>query len=273
MKKKNKFSFCISLAYSYLCRQNEKAFVMRKVFLFVCFVLLTSISSCVQQSSKLVVTNIDSTVVRLQGDSMVYGLACDGCTDTLLILLTDTRNDPDTFSVLDATVSHKVFGRPAVGDMMAVVLNGEERGKADLVIDMNRLKNTWCYEVTPVLKRRAGISEEQQDQFARNMPDSLRKKWMQPREFGYQLKSEHTVQVVGMSLLSDDERNSPVTYEKPRRYREWYLYNGKLLLKETLRDSSQQERVLTDTAEFVRLSRDTLVLQLNQQRRQFYRKL
>ena len=29
----------------------------------------------------------DKTVQQLPGDSMVYGLACDGCNDTILVLL------------------------------------------------------------------------------------------------------------------------------------------------------------------------------------------
>ena len=83
--------------------------------------------------------------VTLEGDSTVYGLACDGCTDSLLVYLPFSGGDPDTIDILNARIQRKVFGRPEVGDEVAFVLNASNKKVADLVININRLKGSWCY--------------------------------------------------------------------------------------------------------------------------------
>ena len=52
-----------------------------------------------------------STEQNMPGDSTVYGLACDGCNDTILVFLPRTGGDPDTFNILGASKQHQVFGR------------------------------------------------------------------------------------------------------------------------------------------------------------------
>ena len=35
------------------------------------------------------------------GDSMIYGLACDGCSDSVLVLLPDSGGDPVYYNILE----------------------------------------------------------------------------------------------------------------------------------------------------------------------------
>jgi hypothetical protein len=103
------------------------------------------------------------------------------------------------------------------------------------------------------------------------MPDSLRKKWMVPKEFGFQFKANYECMPIGERI--ENEKNSPFVYEKPKRYREWRLQNGRLLLTAHLRDSTgNNQKTITDTADLVRLSRDTLVLEFSEGERTYYRK-
>ena len=61
------------------------------------------------------------------GDSTIYGLSCDGSTDSVLILLPYSGEDPDTFYIFQARQNHQVFGRPHIGDELAVILNPEDK--------------------------------------------------------------------------------------------------------------------------------------------------
>ena len=60
---------------------------------------------------------------NLPGDSTLYGLVCDGCTDSILILLPFSGGDPDTFDIINAFHDRKIYGRPQTGDELAVILN------------------------------------------------------------------------------------------------------------------------------------------------------
>lgn len=93
--------------------------------------------------------------VRLPGDSTFYGLACDGCTDSVLVVLPADDSDPVSFNIIGAMRDRKVFGRPKIGDMMAVVVNKSDRRKADMVIDVEELKGTWVYLSMPKMRKHA----------------------------------------------------------------------------------------------------------------------
>ena len=75
-------------------------------------ILLASACSTKQESmpAKAEAASEADAELRLEGDSTIYGLACDGCNDTILILLSRIEDDPDTFNILDASRSHHVFG-------------------------------------------------------------------------------------------------------------------------------------------------------------------
>lgn len=217
-------------------------------------------------------TDAVSEVHHAPGDSTLYGLACDGCNDTIVLLLPHTGDDPDTFNVLEASRAHRVFGHPEIGDKLALVLNADNPKVADAVINMEKLKGEWCYMVKPILRERAGMNREIRRHEVNPELDSILNQLLQPREFGFEIKSEHICRPisVGRELLSED---SPVIFPPVKRYREWHIYNGKLLLTTSTRDSQGEKKTAdTDTAEFVMMFRDSLVLRFSDGERGYYRK-
>lgn len=208
------------------------------------------------------------------GDSTIYGLACDGCTDTILVLLRDIRSNPDTLNILNASRRHKVYGRLGIGDKVAVVRSATDSTVADLVIDIESLRGKWCYEVMPTLRRRADMPEQSHEQLLKQMPDSMREALMVPREYGFHIMGERNIRAIGTTFrtMSSDEE-SPVEYPEAKRYRDWYLYNGMLVLSETKTDSLGQQHIThSDTAQLVMLRPDTLVLRFGQEVRGYYNK-
>ena len=221
-------------------------------------------------------TEKNSTVynetVTLEGDSTVYGLACDGCTDSLLVYLPFSGGDPDTIDILNARVQRKVFGRPEVGDEVAFVLNASNKKVADLVINIDRLKGSWCYQVMPKLRRRLGASADSVVQLPPDFPDSLRKKWFQPREYGLELQRDNIVRPIGTQTRGK-EQQGPVEYPEMKRYREWHIYNGHLLLMETRRDTTGARKTIsTDTADIVVMRHVSLLLRFADHEQGYYRK-
>ena len=221
-------------------------------------------------------TEKNSTVynetVTLEGDSTVYGLACDGCTDSLLVYLPFSGGDPDTIDILNARVQRKVFGRPEVGDEVAFVLNASNKKVADLVINIDRLRGSWCYQVMPKLRRRLGASADSVVQLPPDFPDSLRKKWFQPREYGLELQRDNIVRPIGTQTRGK-EQQGPVEYPEMKRYREWHIYNGHLLLMETRRDTTGARKTIsTDTADIVVMRHDSLLLRFADHEQGYYRK-
>lgn len=215
----------------------------------------------------------DGTEQNEPGDSTVYGLACDGCTDTLLVFLPRSGGDPDTFNILDAMKAHHVFGRPMIGDKVAVVLNHDNAKVADMVIDMEQLKGEWCYMVKPKLRQRVGMSQEHQQEMMQHN-DSMLQKLMQPREYGMEIKSDYTARPIGITYGATPDENSPVEYPQTKSYREWRIFNGRLILNETHRDTTGVTTITnSDTAQFVLMRRDTLVLRFsNGEQQGYYRK-
>lgn len=209
----------------------------------------------------------------LPGDTAVYGLACDGCTDSILIYLPYTGGDPDTIDILNARVNHRVFGRPDIGDEVAVLLNDSNKTIAEMVINIERLKGQWCYMVHPHMRRHAGIPADSIVTLPKDFPDSLRKKWFQPREYGMELLSDHAARPIGLQRGNEDHNNGPMEYPKLKRYRQWYVYNGHLLLSEIRRDTLGNQQVIsTDTADIVLLRRDSLLLRFADHEQGYYRK-
>ena len=212
--------------------------------------------------------------VNMPGDSTLYGLACDGCSDTLLVLLPNAGGDPDTLNILEASKAHRVFGRLRIGDKVAVIRNAEDSHVGDIVINMNELKGEWCYQVIPTLRERAGMDKDMLKKAERKPEfDSIIQKLLQPREYGVEIKGEYTARPIGIQRSSDNDKNSPVVLPPLKRYRAWRIFNGKLLLSETSRDTTGSVTLsATDTATLVLLHRDTLVLRFNDGEQGYYRK-
>ena len=210
----------------------------------------------------------------LPGDSTVYGLACEGCTDSILVYLPYAGGDPDTIDILNARIQRRVFGRPDIGDQVAIVLSAEDKSIADIVINIDRLKGEWCYQVMPRLRPRAGVSADSIVQLPPDFPDSLRKKWFQPREYGIEFQRDHRARPIGVERQQTQKQQTPVIYPTARRYRQWNIFNGHLLLSEVRRDTLGNQQVTrTDTADIVFLRRDTLLLRFSDHEQGYYRKV
>ena len=65
--------------------------------------------------------------LTLPGDSTMYGLACEGSNDTILMVLRNLEQDPDTFDILNAMQFRRVMGRPSTGDLIAYKGHGAIR--------------------------------------------------------------------------------------------------------------------------------------------------
>ena len=244
-----------------------------KQTIFSSIIALLMIASCtsspqqpVQESSSY------NEEQRLPGDSAVYGLACDGSTDSILVYLPFSGGDPDTIDILNARINRRVFGRPEIGDEVAVILNDSNKTVAEMVINIERLKGQWCYMVQPRLRHMAGMPVDS-SRMMKTLPDSLREKWFQPREYGFELLSEHLARPVGLQRPDSRIDNGPMEYPELKRYRQWNILNGHLLLSETSRDTLDNQHIIsTDTADIVLLRRDSLQLRFSDHEQSYYRK-
>ena len=223
----------------------------------------------------------DSTQIQSEGDKTIYGMVCDGCNDTIIIYLPVTYagmydgSNPDTVDILDAMHRHQVFGKPRIGDKLAMLLNESDSTKADIVVVTDQLMGSWCYKVLPTLRQTADMEGQTEKESLEQLPDSIQELLTIEREYGLNIKSNHTVFPIGsyrQATTIDEEM--PVEYPVAKRYREWKLYNGKLVLIEAFTDSLGQLKTIdSDTAEFVQMTADTLVLRLDNEEKGFYRKV
>ena len=246
---------------------------MKKTLFGVVLALVAALVGCKTHERRQAETGIDGSQQNLPGDSTLYGLACDGCTDTIIVLLPYSGADPDTFDILEAMHNHQVFGRPQIGNRLALFRNRQDSCVADIVIDLDQLAGQWCYQVTPRLRRWAGMNQSEQ-QAPPHMPDSILSKLLQPRELGIQLNGDFTARPIGnVPRPKSSDEVTPVEFPTQKLYREWHIMNGRLLLSETTLDSLGNTVVTdTDTAQLVLLRRDSLVLRINDTEQGYYRK-
>ena len=205
------------------------------------------------------------------GDSTLYGLACEGCTDSIIVFLPNSGGDPDTFDIVDARKARQVFGRPKIGDNLAVVVNPDDRHVADLVIDIDELKGSWGYQAIPTLRKTLTITP---DGKTRALPDSIREKILKPLEFGLRLKQEWSAAPIGYRAKMAIDPQLPVEYPELKFYTQWRIFNGQLVLTEdrSLRNKNDSvSEISRDTVQLVMLRRDTLVLQFKDRTQGYYR--
>jgi hypothetical protein len=151
--------------------------------------------------------------------------------------------------------------------------NGTDSTIADIVINIEEIIGTWCYEAKPTLHRRADMNGLSQKQILSQLPDSLRQLLTVTREQGMQLNGDNTARPIGTVRPHHEDEKNPIKYPTVKRYRQWRLYNGRLLLTTTMPDSLGQEFATgTDTATLVCLERDTLALLISNTIQGFYRK-
>lgn len=248
---------------------------MRKIILCITAVTGLLLFACSGKQAQPEEIETDSlSVTIMKGDSAIYGLACDGCTDSVIVLLPHDGSDPVTYDILNAKREHKVIGRPKIGDNLAVLLNPENPKEALSVIDIDEMKGTWVYLVTPTLRKRVDTQAQHQDEAV----DSALKKMMVPREYGFRLKRDKQVTSIGMAYratTTDDQ--SPIVYPQVRRYSEWHIFNGKLILvhpnyRVSSNGKAEQQSVELDTAEIVFMMKDSLQLRFKDGVKNYYRK-
>lgn len=213
-------------------------------------------------------------------DTMLYGLSCDGTTDSVIVFLPFTGADPVAYNIEDAHAAGRIIGKPSIGDWVAIALNPMDTTEATMVIDLDQLKGTWTYSVLPTWKDKSRMSARALRRKMAELPDSLREAYLVPREYGVTLKRSHVAQPVGyvrsqVSLYDD----SPVEYPKVKRYTRWECKNGQLILGSVKNDTlpltavAQTEDMQFDTLDFVFMTADSLVVTTQDKRRiAFHRK-
>ena len=253
---------------------------MRVASFLIVLVALLSLGACGSEKEQKK-DIVDSTMIQPEGSVMIYGMVCDGCNDTILIYLPVSYSgmyhgsNPDTVNILNAMHNHQVFGKPHIGDKLAMMLNENDSAVADLVVAVDQLFGSWCYKVLPTLRQTADMEGMTESETMEQLPDSILALLSIEKEYGIVLKSNHTAfSMGGMRQAKTSDEALPIEYPSVKRYREWKLFNGNLVLVEALTDSLGNLQVIsTDTAEFVQLTSDTLVLRLQGEEKGFYRKV
>ncbi len=256
------------------------SYIMKRSILlaFVATILLMVACTTKPQQHPVVEGVADDAISmhkNLPGDSALYGLACDGCTDSVLVFLPYSGGDPDTFDIIDAFQQRRIYGRPRIGDELAVILNPNDHDEAYSVVNMEMLKGEWCYLAHPTLRSPDKMNQRMVRRMMERMPDSVRRQMMTPREYSLKLKRDYTATARGaMRRMTTTDDFSPVEYPKIKRYTDWHFYNGMLILKaDTIAGFSGPDDVPEiDTVRIKFLMRDSLVLEFGDHTQEYYRK-
>lgn len=249
----------------------------RLVFIF-CLILgsLSTIVSCNTKEAKD--AEAPAYTVRLQGDNAVYGLACDGCNDTVVVVLPEDNSDPVTYNIMDAKRKKRIMGKIQIGDRLCIVLNKKNKKKVDVVVDIDKLAGIWCYIVMPKMRDAGQLSAKAQARMMENMSDSLKETYLIPREYGFYLKRDWIASSVG--YVDDTNalaQESPVEYPPLGYFTAWHLWNGMLVITSGTPSSknSKQKKSQTlqnDTCSIDYLNGDSLVLSSDGISRSYYKK-
>ena len=233
---------------------------MKKTILLA-VVMMLLLAACGRPSQPAEQPDATSLYMQQPGDSTLYGLAGDGCTDSVLVLLPYMKQELDTFDIIDAFQEHRIYGRPRVGDDLAVIVNPDSSSQVLMVVNLSKLKVQWTFRVTPTLRH------EPSHLPARQLPDSIRQRLMAPREYSIRLKNGGMAMTTGSFHQQGNEAMSPVKYPLVKRYAAWKFYNGRLIL---IPDTASHQE--PDTAVIQLLRSDTLVLRFRDHEQGYYRK-
>ena len=251
--------------------------------IFAAWGLVALMAACVQKESEkpLPEPTSEGKLNReqlLEGDSTIYGLACEGCSDSVVILLPGDGSDPVTYNIIDAHRHNRVMGRLKVGDWIGLMRNPADSTVADFVLNLDELKGTWCYVVMPKWRDATNMTPQAQAILEESMPDSVKKEFFVPREYGFSLKRQWTAQSVGYVRKSPLEDQSPVVYPRLLYFTEWHILNCRLVMtsREYQKKDDSDEMELAgyrnDTCDVVFLSGDSLVLASDGESRGYYRR-
>lgn len=251
--------------------------------IFAAWGLVALMAACVQKETEkpLPEPTSEGKLNReqlLEGDSTIYGLACEGCNDSVVILLPGDGSDPVTYNIIDAHRHNRVMGRLKVGDWIGLIRNPTDSTVADFVLNLDELKGTWCYVVMPKWRDATNMTPQAQAILEESMPDSVKKEFFVPREYGFSLKRQWTAQSVGYVRKSPLEDQSPVVYPRLLYFTEWHILNCRLVMtsREYQKKDDSEEMELAgyrnDTCDVVFLSGDSLVLASDGESRGYYRR-
>jgi len=251
--------------------------------IFAAWGLVALMAACVQKETEkpLPEPSSEGKLNReqlLEGDSTIYGLACEGCSDSVVILLPGDGSDPVTYNIIDAHRHNRVMGRLKVGDWIGLMRNPTDSTVADFVLNLDELKGTWCYVVMPKWRDATNMTPQAQAILEESMPDSVKKEFFVPREYGFSLKRQWTAQSVGYVRKSPLEDQSPVVYPRLLYFTEWHILNCRLVMtsREYQKKDDSEEMELAgyrnDTCDVVFLSGDSLVLSSDGESRGYYRR-
>ena len=251
--------------------------------IFAAWGLVALMAACVQKESEKPLPDPTSEgklnrEQLLEGDSTIYGLACEGCSDSVVILLPGDGSDPVTYNIIAAHRHNRVMGRLKVGDWIGLMRNPTDSTVADFVLNLDELKGTWCYVVMPKWRDATNMTPQAQAILEESMPDSVKKEFFVPREYGFSLKRQWTAQSVGYVRKSPLEDQSPVVYPRLLYFTEWHILNCRLVMtsREYQKKDDSEEMELAgyrnDTCDVVFLSGDSLVLASDGESRGYYRR-
>lgn len=215
---------------------------------------------------------------RLQGDNAVYGLACDECNDTVIVVLPEDNSDPVTYNIMEAKRRNRIMGKIQIGDRLCIVLNKKNKRKVDVVVDIDKLAGIWCYIVMPKMRAAEQLSAKAQARMMNNMSDSLKETYLIPREYGFYLKHDWIATSVG--YVDDNNalaQESPVEYPPLGYFTAWHLWNGMLVITRGTPSSKSNgqtnvKSLQNDTCSIDYLNGDSLVLSSDGISRSYYRK-
>lgn len=242
---------------------------MKAYTIVIAALTMATVAACSHKGDDGAVQEMSvGTTTSIEGDSTLYGLACEGCTDSVVVMLPGDGSDPVTYDIVDAMKEGRVAGRLETGSWICLMLDPADSTKARSVINLDQLKGTWVQMVCPTLKTR--LVEVEEDEETKAKRDSVMNEILQPVEVGFAIKRHYTAAPVGMHR---DTENSPVVYPSPRMYTEWHIFNGRIVLiggqqtavADTLTMSIdtvavETPVVVSDTAEVLLLTRDSLRL-------------
>lgn len=248
----------------------------KTVFIIIFFSIL--FIACGNKNKDKIPTQQVSSHITMTGDSTLYGLACEGCSDSVVVFLPEDGSDPVTYNILEAHRKGHVLGKLKIGDKIGIVLNRKNHKVADLVVDIDQLQGIWCYIVMPKIRNASQMSNRAQAKMLANMSDSLKETFFIPREYGFWLKREWEASSIGYvteaSSLADE---SPVVYPPLGYFVGWRIWNGKFVMVSGTPNWSKDgvlsiSHLRNDTCNIDYLGDDSLVLSDRDGSRSYYKK-
>ena len=267
------------MIYNYLCTQKVTLSMMRAKILITVTLAAGLLGACSSDKATKDDSNIQlESELKITGDKTVYGLACEGCNDSTILLLPYDGSDPVKYDIIDATRNHKVRGKIKTGDWICLLTNKSDKHVADFVMDLDQLRGIWCYIGMPKMRDSTKMSKRLQARMMENMSDSMKETFLIPREYGFWLKRQWQAQSVGYvresSTLAEE---SPVVYPQLGYYVAWGIWNGKIIIARGIPKFSDTGQVtvtnmVNDTCDVDYLDADSLVLSSDGESRSYYRK-